>query len=283
MEMEPRKPSVDFNLQRMEDIFVREEGKADRPHRHDYYTVLFVEQAVGQHNIDYKTFPFRKHEVHFVAPGQVHQVVLKEKPKGCVFTFSRDFLVQNDIPEHFISNVNLFRPFGDSPPLSLDPVTFERLQRIISDMEFCLPSNFTYRSRALGALLQLFLIYGNNSRNLNTDQLDEENTGVCILRDFKRLVDQQYVQWHKVNEYAKAINISPKHLSHTVKSITGKTAKEIIQDRLVLEAKRLLLHTTMSVKEVAYHIGFEEPLHFSSFFKKKIAVSPSEYRKKNRI
>jgi AraC family transcriptional activator of pobA len=262
----------------MEDIYEQAQGKTDVPHRHDYYTVLLVERAHGSHVIDYESYPFQGPEVFFVSPGQVHQVALAEKPKGCAFTFSRDFLVENNIPESFISNINLFKAFGNSPPLKLDEDTFVRLVRIVTEMESCLPLELNYRNRALGALLQLFLIYCNNSAELDTGQLDEENPGVCILRDFKKLVDIRYADWHKVSNYASEIHITRKHLSQTVKNLTGKSAKEIIQDRLLLEAKRLLVHTDMSVKEIAYETGFEEPLHFSAFFKKKSGTSPSSFR-----
>ena len=74
------------------------------------------------------------------------------------------------------------------------------------------------------------------------------------------------------------MNITPKHLSQTVKNLSGKTAKELIQDRVVLEAKRLLLHTPLSIKEIAYQLGFEEPLHFSAFFKNRAGVSPTFFK-----
>lgn len=273
-----RKPRADFNLLDMGKIYDRAGGEPDVPHRHDYYTVLFVEKARGEHILDYLTYAFGEKEVHFVSPGQVHQVVAASKPTGWAFTFSRDFLVENNIPERFITNINLFQPFGDSPPLKLDTATFERLRGIVREMQACLPMELTYRSRALGALLQLFLIYCNNSSELNPRQLDEEHAGVCLLRDFKSLVEEHYPRWHKVQEYASQIPISSKHLSHTVKQLTGKTAKEVIQDRLLLEAKRLLLHTDLSIKEVAYRLGYEEPLHFSAFFKKQAGVPPTEYR-----
>ncbi len=276
--IERRKPVADFHLEAMGKIYERAEGKPDVPHRHDYYTVLLIGKADGDHVIDFHTFPFGQQEVHFVSPGQVHQVVAKAKPEGWFFTFSKSFLVENNIPESFITNINLFQPFSKSPPLQLDQQTFDRLKNIIREMEACLPREFTYRNRALGALLQLFLIYCNNSASLNTSQLDEEHAGVCILRDFKKLVDTKYDEWHKVGEYAAQIHITTKHLSHTVKSLSGKSAKEVIQDRLILEAKRLLLHTDLAVKEIAYQIGFEEPLHFSGFFKKKEGVSPSGFR-----
>ena len=280
--IEQRKPSSDFHLEKMETIYERAAGKPDVPHRHDYYTVLFVEKARGQHIVDFQQFDFHNLEVHFVSPGQVHQVATTEKPKGWFFTFSRDFLADNNIPESFITNINLFRSFGHSPPLRIDEDTFYRLLRIVQEMETCLPDGLTYRKRALGALLQLFLIYCSNSSTLDNKQLDEENAGVCLLREFKKLVQDRYQSWHKVRQYADEIHISAKHLSQTVKNITGKSAKEVIQDRLLLEAKRLLLHTAMTVKEVGYAIGFQEPLHFSSFFKKRAGISPTEFREGSR-
>lgn len=277
--IEHRVPSNNFYLERMEVIYEAAQGKADVPHRHDYYTVLFVGEAKGNHIIDYKTYSFQGLEVFFVAPGQVHQVALTERPAGWAFTFSKDFLAANNIPESFISNINLFKAFGETPSLKLDQETYNMLHRVIEDMEHCLPRELTYRDRALGALLQLFLIYCNNSKQFNQEQIDEENAGVCILRDFKQLIEEKYSSWHKVNDYASEIHITPKHLSQTIKNITGKSAKEFIQDRLLLEAKRLLLHTDMSVKEVGYALGFEEPLHFSGFFKKRGKISPSKFRK----
>ena len=264
-------------------IYDKVEGKVDVPHRHDYYTVLLVEEAEGKHVIDYQTYSFQRLEVYFVGPGQVHQVAATERPKGWVFTFSRSFLVENNIPESFITNINLFKSFGSAPPLSLDLDTFGRLKRIVKEMELCLPENLTYGSRALGALLQLFLIYCNNSTSMDDQQLDEENAGVCILRDFKSLVESKYQDWHMVKNYSEEIHVSTKYLSQIVKKFTGKSAKEVIQDRIVLEAKRLLLHTDLIINEIAYRLGFEEPLHFSSFFKKNAGISPTGFRDQKKI
>ncbi len=267
-----------FRLQRMEDIYERAGGQTDVAHRHDYYTVLLVLQGRGWHRIDEHEYPFEAGQVHFVSPGQVHQVVLHAKPEGWVLTFTAEFLVANNIPESFISNINLFREFGESPPLTVEGDTLERLQGIVQEMEACLPMQLTYRERALGALLQLFLIYSNNSCGLHPRQLDEQHPGVCRWRDFKKLVDTRYAEWHKVKEYAAALHVSSKHLSQTVKEITGKSAKEAIQSRLLLEAKRLLLHTDLTVKEIALRLGFAEPLHFSAFFKKQTGLSATEFR-----
>lgn len=267
-----------FNLQKMEDIYRNAQGKADEPHRHDYYTLLLVEQGEGKHFMDYVAYDFSTNQVHFVSPGQIHQVALTAEPKGWVITFSQDFLVKNNISESFITNLNLFQNFGENPPLDVDEQTFKKVLHVVRDMEECLPEELFYHHQALGALLQLFLIYCNNSLELNPIQLDELDSGICLLRNFKNLLNLRFSDWHKVAKYASELNISPKHLSHTVKKYTGKTAKDFIQDRILLEAKRLLLHSDLSVKQIAYEVGFEEPLNFSGFFKKNTGQSASDFR-----
>ena len=273
-----REAKTNFNIRDMGDMHDEVSGKPDIPHRHDYYTVLLIEEATGNHIIDFVEFEFGNQEVHFVAPGQVHQVMLKQRPKGWFFTFSRDFLVENNIPETFISNINLFQPIGSSPPLLLDNKSYKKLEAIVNDMIMCSPSDLTYSRRALGALLQLFLIYCNNSSQLEPSQLDEKSARICTLRTFKQLIEKHYKEWHKVKEYASELNITPKHLSKSIKSTTGRTAKDHITDRILLESKRLLHHSNLNVKEIAYTIGFEEPLHFSGLFKRLTGVSPTAYR-----
>lgn len=276
--LDNRKGELDFRLQKMDVIYDQTQGAIDVAHRHDYFTVLIIDQAIGVHIIDYNSFDFSTQEVHFVSPGQVHQVALTAKPHGSVITFTKDFLLKNNIPISFISNINLFQNFGNTPPLQLDEVSFDKLTTLLDEMNTCLNGNMNYGSRAVGALLQLFLIYCSNSTKLNKAQINEDNSGICILRDFKDLVEEKFNDWHKVKDYASEIHISPKHLSQTVKNLTGKVAKDHIQDRIILEAKRLLMHTAMSIKEIAYNVGFEEPLHFSSFFKKNTGLSPSVFR-----
>jgi AraC family transcriptional regulator, transcriptional activator of pobA len=277
-DLKHRKALVDFSIQKMGEMYLTSEGKPDIPHRHDYYTVLLVTEAQGVHIIDYQSYPFADQEVHFVSPGQIHQVHTPSMPRGWVITFSREFLMQNHIPESFISNLNLFRQFGESPPLSIDPGVFRQLEQIVIEMQRNLDEGIRYRQRALGALLQLFLIYCNNGCSLDPTQLNEEDSGVCMLREFRKLVEQKYTEWHQVQQYASEIHISSKHLSHTVKQLTGKPAKEFIQDRITLEAKRLLWYTPLSIKEIAFRLGFDEPLHFSGFIRKQTGLSPTRLR-----
>ena len=154
--IERRPPRLHFQLQDMGLIYEQADGQTDVPHRHDYYTVLLVQTARGDHIVDYQTYAFDHLQVHFISPGQIHQVALSEKPVGWVITFSREFLVQNNIPERFISNISLFRSFQEAPPLQLDEATYDRLYGIIQEMQACLAPELEYRTRALGLCFNSF-------------------------------------------------------------------------------------------------------------------------------
>jgi AraC family transcriptional activator of pobA len=103
-----------------------------------------------------------------------------------------------------------------------------------------------------------------------------------LLQRFNLLLEERFITLHKVNEYAELMNVSPNHLSETIKKVTGKTAGELIQDRLVLEAKRLLLHSAITAKEIAYYLNFNDPSYFSRFFKTNAGLAPEEFRRQSR-
>jgi len=168
--------------------------------------------------------------------------------------------------------------FGQTPPVQLDIKTYKKIEQLFESMEGCMQLETKYKFRALGSLLQLVLIYTEAQYVDEEANKDLESKGVCLLRNFKNQVESDYTKSHKVLDYAAKLNISAKHLSHTIKTMTGKTAKTYIQDRLLLEAKRLLMHSNLSIKEIAFKLGFQEPLHFSGFFKKQMSMSPSEYK-----
>lgn len=198
----PRSAQRDFFLQRMEVIHQAAGGKADLPHRHDYFTIILVKTASGRHIIDFNEYELKDKQVYFIAPGQIHRLMPSTFPEGWVITFTTDFLVQNDIPLHFLTNVNLFSEYGNSPPLALDEVTFARLAQVALEIASCLPTDLHYRNRALGALLQLFLIYANNACTMDQSQLDEDAKGVCVLRDFKEILERDFRKTHLVKAYA---------------------------------------------------------------------------------
>ncbi|HEY9169492.1 MAG TPA: helix-turn-helix transcriptional regulator [Lutibacter sp.] len=273
------KENVSFGISKMEDIYTKRNGKADEPHRHNYYTVLIVNKAKGQHKIDFNTYELSDKQLFFVAPGQVHQVIETEKSFGFAMTFSNQFLVENSIPISFIDSLNLFQNYGQSPPLLPMKEQFDVIDGFANNIYNLFYSDTNMKSFSIGSFLKLLLIECNNICAINPIESDIDTSGDNLIRAFKNLVDINYKKEHSTTFYANELFISPDHLNRTVKAKIGKTAKDYIQARIITEAKRLLYFTDLSNKEIGYELGFNEPANFSAFFKKSTQLSPLHFKK----
>ncbi|EGV42492.1 AraC family transcriptional regulator [Bizionia argentinensis JUB59] len=271
--------SISFGISKMEDIYTKRNGRVDEPHKHNYYTVLIVNKAKGQHKIDFNSYELSNNQIYFVAPGQVHQVIENEKSIGFAMTFSNQFLIKNSIPLSFIDGLNLFQNYGQSPPLMPEPEQFDTIVNFANKIYELYHGNAAMKFLSIGAFLKLLLIECNNICAVNPANTDNDASRNNIIKNFKKAVDVNYRKEHSTTYYAKQLHITPDHLTRIVKSKIGKTAKEYIQARITTEAKRLLYFTDETNKEIAYELGFNEPANFSAFFKKHTNISPSKFKK----
>lgn len=268
-----------FVLKRAEDVYYNGNGESDSPHRHDYYAIILIEKGKGVHYVDFQKYDLEDSTVYFILPGQMHQLVPSEEPKGWVLAFTDDFLISNSISEKLINDIYLFNDYGQSPPLPLNQSQMQVYKSLIQQMELFSVSLTNYTDEALGSLVKLFLIQSNNHCSLikeNNPQLIE--TTNHLLRSFKQLLNSNYKSKHMVSDYADMLAVTADYLNKTVKNTTGKSAKEHIQSKLSIEAKRSLIFTNLSGKELAYELGFDESAHFNNFFKKTTGLTPTEFR-----
>lgn len=268
-----------FALKRMEDIYRNADGKPDSPHRHDYYTIIYIEKGQGVHFVDFTEYKIEDRTIYFIQPGQMHQIMLTAEPKGWVITFTEEFLISNSIPEKLINDIYLFNDYGQSPPLPINEKDLPVYNNLINQMDHFAKSLESYTLEAVGSLVKIFLIQSNNNCSLhksNNPQLIE--TSNHILSTFKQQLNKQYAATHMVSDYADKLAVTSDYLNKTVKNLTGKSAKDHIQSKLITEAKRSLLFSNISNKELAYELGFEESAHFNNFFKKITGQTPSEFR-----
>src|SRR5690554_5626412 len=182
------KENVSFGISKMEDIYTKRNGKADEPHRHNYYTALIINKAKGLHKIDFNTYELSNQQIFFVAPGQVHQVIEKDKPIGFSITFSNQFLVENSIPLSFIESLNLFQNYGQSPPLFPTKEQFEGIEDFAISIFELFNNDANMKSLSIGAFLKLLLIECNNICAINPVESDIDTTGDNLIRAFKRLL-----------------------------------------------------------------------------------------------
>lgn len=270
---------VSFAIKRMETMEHGLGGISDLPHRHNYFSVIWSLNTTGKHIIDFREYSIRPQSIFFVSPGQVHQVITDPNPTGLVILFTCDFLQRNNIREDFISNLKLFRSSDDTPPMEINEAMHQRLQIFARGMMDAFESDSEFRLDTIGSYLKLFLIECNGNCTLapesNTQNVEVKRT---IVQNFKTLVEKHFRQWHQVQEYAENLNVSPNYLNEVIKLAIGQSAKEYIQTRLVLEAKRMSLFTGLSSKEIGFDLGFDDPSHFSKFFKLNTGKSVLEFK-----
>jgi len=268
-----------FALKRMEEIYRNAGGLPDSPHRHDYYTIIFIERGEGVHYVDFTEYRIEDCTIFFIQPGQMHRLVLSNEPVGWVITFTEEFLVLNSIPEKLINDIYLFNDYGESPPLVIEETELPIYLNLIGQMTHFAGTLESYTQEAIGSLVKIFLIQSNHLcglRKSNNLQLIE--SGNRILGSFRQLLNKNYATTHQVSDYAGEMAVTSDYLNKTVKNLTGKSAKDHIQSKLITEAKRSLLFSSISNKELSFELGFEEPSHFNNFFKKCTGQTPSEFR-----
>jgi AraC family transcriptional regulator, transcriptional activator of pobA len=279
-ELKHEDEQVFFAFRTMEENHLKAEGQLSPPHRHDFYTVLLVKKACGSHFIDYEEFKMEPQTIFFVSPEQVHQVVVTgDEPSGDIIMFSDEFLSRNYISEAFISNLGMFSCGTTTPPIRLSETSCEKICQLSNEIKKAFEGDHPFKFDLIAANLKLLLIecnlYAVPSLDVNPQSMQ---SGRPLVKTFRELLNKHVYDWHKVNEYAEAMNISPDYLNNVIKSNIGKTAKEMIADRIILEAKRLGLHTQLSTKEIAYQLGYDDPSHFSKFFKNVSGQSFTDFR-----
>jgi AraC-like DNA-binding protein len=268
-----------FSHKRLEDLYRMNDGESDIPHRHDYYTIILFERGEGIHIVDFTEYKIEDNSIYFIVPGQMHQVIPSAEPRGWTLKFTEEFLIANSIPDKLVNDIYLFNDYGQSPPLPINETQMSVYLNIVSQIDFFSSSLESYALEAIGSLVKLFLIQSNNHcllhRSNNPQLLETTNH---LLHSFKQLLNKYYSTLHMVSDYADKLALTADYLNKTVKKSTGKSAKDHIQSKLIIEAKRSLLFSNISNKELAYELGFEESAHFNNFFKKITGQTPTEFR-----
>ena len=271
--------TIPFNFIRLKE---KTHYDVSKPHRHSYYEMFFFIKGDGTHDIDFKTHAIKSNTIHFVSPGQVHIVKRGLDSNGFVILFSREFYywgLENtgalyELP--FLNN-NTTKPIVELNPI--ESVFFRELFETI-EKEFKNTNKPEDKQEILRSYLKIFLIKAqslfDSSKKLTAP--DGENMGQDIAKKFKILLEQNFLKQFKVNDYAEMLNVSAGHLSDLLKNHFGKTPSDLIQERMLLEIQRILLHSDDSIKEIANTLNFEDPSYFTRFFRKHTGQSPQDFR-----
>jgi AraC-like DNA-binding protein len=271
---------VSFLLRTMEEISAGSRDEDPVPHRHDYYTIIWVREGTGKHLIDFKQYTVSPDTIYFITPEQVHHLTMNTPHSGFVLLFTTDFIEQNDLGTDWIDQSGFFFRCDEVAPLAVShyPYRSRMLLLIRAIQEECNRRD-ALSDQAAASLLRLFLLECKRAAELAPPENAPKPAGRNqLVKQFKDLLEKKYREWHKVAEYAKELHISPNYLNEVVSLETGQSAKEMILNRVILEAKRFATHAENSAKEVAFVLGFDDPAHFSKIFKQYTSGSFTQFR-----
>jgi len=269
--------SIDFGLELLEH---RDDYDTSVPHRHNYYEIFLFIKGGGTHEIDFEVFPIESGSVHFVSPGQVHKVRRELDSYGYVLFFSRDFYYLNLPNKNILYELPFLNNNTPEPILNLTKADFKVFSELFEKIEEEYASGNELKGSLIRSYLNILLLKSKGFFDQSKSEIDaHDNPASKLVYDFKILVEKNYRKLHLVKEYADLLSTTPEHLNEETKKIRGKTASDLIGDRIILESKRLLMYSEFSNKEIAYFLNYDDPSYFSRFFKKKLGISPTGFRK----
>ncbi len=269
--------SEGFKIRKVEDIASLDAEKkiVQHLHRHDFFFILALEEGKGLHEIDFVPYTVLDHSIFLMRPGQAHKLDLEVGCTGFLLEFDPQFYR----PDNKLSSQRLRRA-SNKKYCKLEMARFNRLQALLGAMF----EEFTNKEEGyldvIKASLDIFFIeFIRQSPNpkaassTTTNPYTQER-----FEEFLELLEKNIATHKQVSRYSNLMNLSPYQLNEITKSSIAKTASELINDQILLEAKRYLLATSNQVKDIADHLGYEDVSYFIRFFKKHTGHSPEAFR-----
>lgn len=251
------------------------------PHRHDFFEVLYLSKGTGFHVIDGNKYEIKPPCVFFMSPGQAHKIEFSSDIEGYIYIFTPEFYLINQTNQNRLIEFPFFFTIRqENRPLMLDSADdIQFLETLFKKGITEIEKGNQFSVDLLRSVLDLILtscavLYKPD------EKLISKGRGNIMVKKFLQLVEENYHKNLPVNEYAGMLAITPNHLTQTVTLLTGKTTSQIIKAKQVLEIKRLLVHTNLSVTEIAGRLNFPDQSYFTKFFKRETGFSPLQYRVK---
>jgi len=244
-------------------------------HRHDFYFILLLTKGIGKHEIDFVEYPVSDNSISVMRPGQVHRFELKVGSEGYWLAFNKEFQMLSSVTGNALLRKATSRNFLKLSEKCVDQLC-PILQTVLEEYTLRQPG-FEF---VVKANLEIFFI-----QFLRCQQKDQRALAVANqyrqekLQEFTDLLETTISTKKQAVDYADLVNLSPFQLNSITKSLLGKTVAELIDDQILLEAKRQLLGTPNQVSQIATDLGYTDVSYFIRFFKKRMGVTPEAFRK----
>ena len=243
-------------------------------HRHDYFLIFAFKKGSGSHEIDFTSYEISDNSFFLMRPGQVHQITLKAGSTGYLMQFSTDFYYPNDI-----ASGQLLRKASSKNLCQLDDRRDKKLFAILNYIFQEYADKEEGYKEVVKANLGIFFIEFVRHRQDNKTPADSSTLYTQErIEKFLELLEKNISKFKQVSQYADMLNMTTYQLNAITKSSLNKTCSELINEHIILEAKRNLLATSNQVNQIADFLGYEDISYFIRFFKKHTGYSPEVFR-----
>lgn len=272
--------SIEFEIVNLTDLYNEFKEKLTTIHRTNFYHIIWFQSGSPIHLVDFNPVKINPNSLLFLNKDIVHRFDSKTRFEGKAILFTDSFFCKADSDTQFLGNSILFNDLFSVSQIKLQE-TAVFFAELFQQMEKELTSaKDSAQADILQNLLHNFLLYSEREiRKQKNSEIRKDADLDCVML-FKNLLEKAYKNQKQVSYYAEQIMLTEKRLNQATTKVLGKTPKEIIDDRVMLEAKRILAHTTKNVKEIGYHLGFNEPTNFIKYFKKHSRSTPTKFREK---
>lgn len=250
-----------------------------KPHKHDFYLCVLFEKGSGIHTIDFTSYPIAPGSVFFLRPGQTHFWEFDSPPQGYIFFHTPQFYTSH-FPNKKANDFEFYHSQLHPPHLMLNSQQLKAIAYYFHLLNTEYYLQLGHKRQKLANLIDI--IYIDLSRIYTAHiPLKKLRSPIYLntLEIFETAIDNHYKKEKTVQFYADTLNISTKHLNRIVKVTINKTAIQLIQERVILEAKRLLSYNKMRLSEIAIELGYEDYAYFSRRFKQSTGMSPLTFKK----
>jgi len=250
-------------------------GEAEKLNR---FEVIWIKKGRGRLWVDENNYQVDDSIIYCLAPGHVRKWNAETNIEGYYISFAPEFVWLSEGYSNNLSWLEQYNHEFTPAAMKVQVDLQQELDVIAGKMKWEFSNYFNSRLELLKGLLNIFMIYF--SRNLKEPKPDVVQTKEGELaRKFMNLLKKNFINQKMVSDYAGQLCVTPNYLNRTIKKITGFTASHHIQQQIILEAKRKAMYSSVSMKEIAYYLGFDNLAHFSKFFKNNSGMSFTDYKK----
>lgn len=254
------------------------------PHLHDFYSIFWIESGEATHATEFVEYSLKADTILFVPPGLKHRMYIDQTVGGIYMLFNEEFIQYNQKNHVPLKDYRLFNNPDFKSLITVLPEKRAKLKNITELIFDELREPDDYSQDIVLNLLHLFLLESRrifDQQNQAAIEKPVETPDSTIIQ-FKLLIEKNYQTQKNVSSYAEMLNMNPSCLNEVTKRTTGITAGELIRNRVIDEIKKLLFSSSLSGKEIAFQLGFDDPAYFSRFFRKYTGTTLREFREHSR-